>query len=418
MKNKVLKLLHFFTPVCVFLSTFILLTIKVNAVGTWITPPPFPVGIPANVGNLDVDLDYTVIETVRDTYLNLLLNSYNNDVSGSYIILVGYDEPNNVPTYHFVCFNNPSMTCIPLDSTGELTYYNNGQHYVDIDYIPSTGSFGSPQFYGGWVNHWTVLYSDTLYNGELWVVDMAQNNLELSNNSNIVFWSKTIDNPNFEVVPPDDIPDYSPDPYGPPSKPQWDPNKTIIENLFDIVVWIGDVILYGFQYVGKLIIGFLQNLIDNLKNFLKNIYDNLVSLIKPFFDKVIDILTNPLEILKGLFIPDPEDFADVIEDNDSFGFIGLFNALRASINGIFYQIHNLTPVYYFHVPSLIFHGQEIGDFDIDFTWFLPYKQYTDGIISAFLTIGWVYWLFVQAAGLLRGNTDPKDFRPSDVSRPN
>lgn len=253
MYKKVFKFNLFILPcLTIFLSTFFILTDKVNAAPVF--DMPLPVGIP-NLNTMQDDLTVVVVGTVKQTYLDLLLNSYNNDVSDSYIIIVGYDEPNNQPMYHFTCFNLPSCYLSPFNASGTMTYLNNGQHYVDIDYDPVNQTFGQPYFYGGWVNNWNYTYLDLTTNGTGWVVDMAYDNL-FDYYTNNPCWTKSEESADFDVIKPDDIPDFTPDPYGPPSKPQWDPDKTIIENLFDIVVWIGDIILYGFQYVGKLIIGF------------------------------------------------------------------------------------------------------------------------------------------------------------------
>lgn len=112
------------------LSTIYLFTIPVQASTVVIPPiePPLPVGLP-DFTDYNTYLDVSMIERVRNMYINLLANSYNYDVSDKYIILLSH-TPNST-SFTFTCFSQPEM----VYANGEVHYYNMDQHYVTYIYF-------------------------------------------------------------------------------------------------------------------------------------------------------------------------------------------------------------------------------------------------------------------------------------------
>ena len=251
-----------------------------------------------------------------------------------------------------------------------------------------------------------------------------------------------------ELVPTPTDPS-EPDPISPdiPS-PVWPdfPNDITVENL---LTWIGNCI----KAIGTWLSNFgawlkiaLNKIISNIINGLKSIVDNFKSLFKPFIDKVLefindfsdrfkdfvtDILSlvtdikNALASVKkffdylidlgtsngtfslstlfiNLFIPSASDVNQAILDSDTFGFISFFTTVFTKLQTSWNTIKGLSARKSLHVPSLVFHGYQIGNFDIDFSWFDNYKSYSDGIISAFLIFTYIWFCFFRAPSYIRG----------------
>ena len=431
-----------------FLSSLVNIPFNSKAAQSYYSFPNL-IGIPIMYNG---DITDSMVANVKQGYIDLLLNSYNNDVSGSYFIVVSHSA--NSTVYTFNCFNLPE---IELDYN-EISYYNTGQHYVQYIYDTSDSSFVGPMFYGGWINSWTANTRDLFSYGNGWVVDAAlpgymASDLTDPNHGFLLVWTKdpTEVNPGSpDVTPVPGNPDLdnptidNPTPPSPPTMPQYDPNSSDIENIGNWFSWLGYLITYNFTNLLNNLKTFLGNLFTNLKSWLttikdviyngfKNVIDNFTSLFKPiidkldsFLDKVTSIIDHIFEIgtvdgefsifniLKYLFIPDVDDVVDLVEDNDTFKVIGFVRAISTFLTYLKNTLFNLDYIYSFHVPSCIYHGKEIGDFDISFAWFIPYKTYTDLVISAFLVLGYIYWIIVSFAGILRGNSSVvKDMSPSD-----
>lgn len=444
------------------ITGFLFLTVLVNnpfIVHAELNNPyyfPALIGIPSTYNNL---IDSTIVNSVKSSYESLLANSYGNDVSGNDIIICSYTpNANNEPDFHFTCFNLPEVS---VNAT-EITYRNNGQHYVDIYYTSSSGVLSSPNFYGGWVNSWSTTFNNLFYNGNGWVVYYADpngnglfgNDTTLHNQS-VLLWTydATLIPPGSpEVTPTPNNPDLdnpeidNPTPSTPPTMPQYDPTISVPENIGNWFSWLGSLITYNFNNLFTNIKGFFNNLFNNLKSWLttlkdviyngfKNIIDNFTSLFKPFIDKVssfidkvVGIVDHILEIgtidgvfsianiLKYLFVPDVSALTATFLVHDEFGLVNLFVAAWSFLQSTLPTLYNLPPTYSLHIPSCIYHGQQIGDFDVSFAWFQPFKSYTDLIISGFLVLGWIYWLVTSASGLLRGNTSViSDLSPANTN---
>lgn len=181
-----------------------------------------------------------------------------------------------------------------------------------------------------------------------------------------------------------------------------------INTLGSNIAGMGNQISSTIQYYGGLIV-------DGINNGIKTFYNNMVSLLEPItvpFLTIVAMGTDPETglfsvpyLTQTLFMPDVGDMAEIMAANDSLHIINNVDRIVDKVwlaeTSIIKTIHNVIPVKKFHIPSCYFHGQQIGDFDIDFSWFEFYKTYTDVIIGTFLVIGWIYWFFVSCSHILR-----------------
>lgn len=159
---------------------------------------------------------------------------------------------------------------------------------------------------------------------------------------------------------------------------------------------------------------FSSNLEDKLTRFgnLITVFASIVALGK---DPTTHEFSIPY-LTRVLFVPDLNSFIQVIIAHDEFNIIDLAQAVILSSHFIFEDLVNVVPSPTFHVPTLIYHGQEIGNFDIDFSWYLDYKIYVDSIISGFLIIGWLYWIILTFKDHLRGHFIDLEPNNSDNSQ--
>ena len=256
---------------------------------------------------------------------------------------------------------------------------------------------------------------------------------------------------NLQEQPADPTPTDpdDPDPITPdipdPDFPDLPNNST----LDDYLEWIGGILIEignWFSGFGSWLKGALNKIITNIVNGFSSVIANFKSLFKPFIDKAlefydsisqiietaIDDLLSILEDIKAcltsvktffdtiislgtsngtfslttlfvnLFIPSSSDVKSAFENSDTFGLISFGTILWIKILDIRSTINNLSQSKILHVPSLIYHGQQIGNFDISFAWFDNYKVYSDGIISAFLIFTYFWFLIFRLPTFIRG----------------
>lgn len=176
----------------------------------------------------------------------------------------------------------------------------------------------------------------------------------------------------------------------------------LISNIGDFVDYIAETI----QYYGGLII-------SNIQNGINTLYENFVALLEPItvgFITLIAMGTDPetgmfsIPYLTGvMFLPDFTDVFAVLVENDAFDVLFTTVQVYTKVPALINQLIEVTPSPTFHVPSLTYHGKQIGDFDISFSWYAPYKVYSDVILNAFLILGYLYWLFITFGSHLRGH---------------
>ena len=142
--------------------------------------------------------------------------------------------------------------------------------------------------------------------------------------------------------------------------------------------------------------GFFTDLGSTIGGF----FTDLGSTIGGFFT---DLLDGILEGLKGLFIPEEQYFADEAEDFiDKFAFVDSLvefaNRLKDSM--LSQEFGSLEVDLSASTSSVVNYGGKVNILDV--SWYAPYKQYGDNIISAFLWIAYLWSLFKQLPGIISG----------------
>ena len=137
---------------------------------------------------------------------------------------------------------------------------------------------------------------------------------------------------------------------------------------------------------------------------------NYFSKIVLFFTTLIVLGTDPTThefsipyLTHVLLVPSTQNVIDLVLAHDEFSVFPFISAVGIKGQYIFNQITSVTPSKTFHVPSCYYHGVEIGNFDLDFSWYDNYKVYCDTIINGFLITGYIIWLFVTFKDHLRGH---------------
>lgn len=375
-------------------------------------------------------------------YISDITERINGDVRVYFTILV---NPYITGTYssNFNFFNNQvevygtygSITLV-FDSSNNFTGVYG---YSGFNGSPSSFQFlGSPSvidYIGGSGSHYiyTPSYPCLAFN-------LGPHGITDSNDSSVIIDKNVSVNPFPDPDRPGpekrDYPDVE-DPSSPPIfDPPYIPNPPVIDttNIESLLSSIFAILQWGFNavvsYFGSLVdflgdlIGyviesfayFIQTIVDNIQAFANSVLSALEPIFQ-FFKSMIELgLDEDGNFsfgtwLTNLIVPSPEDVSDLVNSNDSFYLISFVNALVNKINSIITTITSITPVYKIYVPSCVYHGQQIGNFYIDFSWFQSYKNYYDAIVSAFLYIGYIFWLMVNVSAILRGNnsiaTDPQ-----------
>lgn len=105
-----------------------------------------------------------------------------------------------------------------------------------------------------------------------------------------------------------------------------------------------------------------------------------------------------------LFVPSVNDILTVIQNHDEYHFIAIIEYLVTITGGISSHLNDNNAIYYINIPSFTIMGTTIPASQVDFSWYLDYKVVGDAIISAFLIIGYFYWLWTRLSGWFRGNS--------------
>lgn len=143
---------------------------------------------------------------------------------------------------------------------------------------------------------------------------------------------------------------------------------------------------------------FSENFI--LKDVL-NFLGDMLSYINPFDEnflgnKLIELLGN---LLQELFIPSEESFDKIINVwNSKFGFIDTIKIYINSVENMFNNL-NSVPKYTVDVDSEYYSGDLTV---IDLSWYAPYKNYGDVIITAFAYVFFIWRIFKHLPSIISG----------------
>lgn len=184
--------------------------------------------------------------------------------------------------------------------------------------------------------------------------------------------------------------------------------NNIWNNLSLAFGYIGDLLSYLFGRVINTIKQSLNNLFENFRDLFQpvlNSFANMINIFNTLYnlglnDGVFDIPT----LFGALFVPNQSDLALLVDTFVEFDFLQTASiSIKSLINDIF-NVLNDDPVYTIHIQGFSFHGINIPAQELSFDWYLPYKATGDIFISAFLIVGYLYWLWTRFAGIFHGIT--------------
>ena len=366
-------------------------------------------------------------------------SSYNTNVTtsnySSWNYLNSSIEFNFINYYLFVFSNyrNQYNDCYFASNTFYISFFGNTNKYPD--YI-------SEYFY--------VIHDDLPVSNQPILVNSSGSGVSIGHatepfNDPNNFINGSGNNPIARPTRPTPNP-FTPSVWNPPSI-----DTSTIETLLESI-W--ECLEYGFSYLKDNLSGWFSNLLSNLDSWFgylvdsvfyavnkivqsiqdlaTDLYNNFVSLFEPFYDFLSSIVTffNSLVALGtdengnfslttfivNLLVPDPDDLASTLLDADMFGIVDLFLAVKTFFTSFFNTIFNLQASKIFTIPSFSAFGITFPSYQMDFSWFDNYKNYSDAIISAFLVIGYAHWFFIQFAPMLRGGGVVAHEQSTDVSK--
>lgn len=454
-QEKFYNRLLIFISIVIFLCALLGTALSVNAAEN---SDNFPYALDTYKGTIPDSIIDVVISDFRsasgysgDNFIIFATDTNWTSIFFKVIIDPCFNKPDNINTYSY------SSSYYPIYSYSGMNQYNfwyrpdNGAH----------GQYGSPTYNSGYdfggdttssIGFYYTFYPHyPIYMGSDYVYNRFDLNASSETIANIGIYKSTLP----AVVPtigtghasePENInpidPDWSPRPTAPNpptiinhiwgSSPSIDTTsiETLLESIFDILSWFGQNVSDEFNavisnivnvglYIGDLISYFALSVLDSINNLAHFLYDNFLDLFQAFFSSflnlfkiVSDLYNHGLNedgefeftvLLSYLFIPDSEDVVQILIDNDEFGFIGAIEHLCTVWLGFINTLRSLSQTYYITLPQFTLAGVTCGPYDINFGWYMDYKVIGDGIISAFLILGYLYWLYTRISGILRGS---------------
>lgn len=209
-----------------------------------------------------------------------------------------------------------------------------------------------------------------------------------------------------------DIDDYIPNV---PTMPTLDNSslEKIAESIFNILVWGFNAIkgtLNGlFEYLADTFTYSIQKVIDNIKNAIQNFYDNMKSLFEPLLNGLAEIAQGIKEtieniglLLEAFFAPfNEEQFKEAYENCE---FINAVDGVNDSIEEF---EHAFTYAeerdHYTLYLGFMMDGYTVN-YDLDFTWLYPLRQYYRPIIWAVVIYEFFVYLCSQLSDYLQGRS--------------
>lgn len=179
------------------------------------------------------------------------------------------------------------------------------------------------------------------------------------------------------------------------------------------------------NFLGKTLQYFGSLINNQFNNFQINLYDNLYPLIKFFTDiynfglddegnfSLLNAISN---IFTFLFIPDPVDLSNLLASHDIYGVIGLVEETQLSVNHVHSMITGGENIYKLTIRPFVLAGKILGPYDIDFSWYLDFKDVGDPMISAFLIFGYFMWLHTRLPYWLRGQQGDITLMTKEVTK--
>ena len=209
-----------------------------------------------------------------------------------------------------------------------------------------------------------------------------------------------------------DLDDYIPTQ---PTQPTFDNSslESMVESLYNWLKWEYNAItstIKGFiNYLGDTITYSIQKVIDNIKNAIKNFYDNMVSLFEPLLNGLAEIgqsikgtIENIGSLLEAFFAPfDEEQFQEAYNNCE---FITAVDGFKDSIEEFEHAFEYAEERDYFTLYlGFIMDGYTVN-YDLDFTWLYPLRQYYRPIIWCVVVYEFFVYLCAQLSDYLQGRS--------------
>lgn len=186
-----------------------------------------------------------------------------------------------------------------------------------------------------------------------------------------------------------------------------------VSNIFDIFNVNSDNFIFTnmFKNIGDML-SYINPFSDNF--FLKGLFNilnpfsddfflkDLFSWLNPFSDnfigkKIVELIG---DLLKFLFVPSDDSINNLVNSVKShFGFIDTINNTSAMIKDMFNDTSKLPKVTLTLKDNNIYNGEITV---IDLSWYAPFKEYGDLIISAFIYVFFFWRVFVNLPSIISG----------------
>lgn len=209
-----------------------------------------------------------------------------------------------------------------------------------------------------------------------------------------------------------DIVDYLPNI---PTMPSLDNSslEKIAESIYNILQWGFNAIkgtLNGlFKYLGDTITYSIQKVIDNIKNAIQNFYDNMKSLFEPLLNGLAEIAQGIKETIENIGLLLETFFApfDETQFQEAYENCEFINALDGVNDSIEEFEHAFTYAeerdYYKLYLGFMMDGYTVN-YDLDFSWLYPLRQYYRPIIWAVVIYEFFVYFCAQLSDYIAGRS--------------
>ena len=209
-----------------------------------------------------------------------------------------------------------------------------------------------------------------------------------------------------------DLDDYIPTQ---PTQPTFDNSslESMVESLYNWLKWEYNAktnTIKGFiNYLGDTITYSIQKVIDNIKNAIQNFYNNMVSLFEPLLNGMAEIAQGIKETIDTIVLLLQEFFAPFDEDafQEAYENCDFINAVDGINDSIEEFEHAFTYAeerdYYTLYLGFIMDGYTVN-YDLDFTWLYPLRQYYRPIIWAVVVYEFFVYFVAQLSDYISGRS--------------
>lgn len=191
----------------------------------------------------------------------------------------------------------------------------------------------------------------------------------------------------------------------------------IVSNVGGFINNIWNNISLAFGYIGDLLSYLFNKVLNTIKQSVNNLFENFRDLFEPVLNSFANLINifNTLynlglkdgsfdipTLFGALFVPNQSDLALLVDTFVEFDYLQTASVSIKSMLLNIFSVLNDDAVYSIHIQGFSFHGVSVPEQEISFDWYLPYKATGDIFISAFLIVGYLYWLWTRLSGIFHG----------------